>query len=109
MNFGYYMTFCLISFNFSAIVDPVDTYIEAGVATSLVCDVADNDGTATYAWFKVGNSTVLNTAATYSIADPAYEQSGSYYCAVTMTVSSTANGPFNSAYANLYVRGKLQS
>lgn len=108
MNFGYCMTFCLINFHFSAIVDPVDTYIEAGVATSLSCDVTGNDGTASYAWFKAGNSTVLSTATTYDIADPAYEQSGSYYCAVTMTVSSTANGPFNSASANLYVRGKIQ-
>ena len=110
LNFGYYMTFCLINFHFSAIIDPVDTYIEAGVATSLSCDVTGNDGTASYAWFKDGDdSTVLETSATYDITTPAYEQSGSYYCSVTMTVSSTANGPFNSASANLYVRGKNQS
>jgi len=90
----------------------VNTYIEAGSATSLECAVVDNSGAATYAWYKVvvgGTDTAVDgaTDATYTISTPATADNGGYYCQVTMTVSGVANGPFSSETATLYVRGKI--
>jgi hypothetical protein len=100
-----------VNLSISAITSPVNTYIEAGSATSLVCAVAGSPGTATYAWYKVvdDGSTAVDgaTDATYTISTPATADNGGYYCQVTMTVSGVANGPFSSETATLYVRGKI--
>ena len=89
----------------------MNTYIEAGSATSLVCAVAGSPGTATYAWYKVvdDGSTAVDgaTDATYTISTPATADNGVYYCQVIMTVSGVANGPFPSETATLYVRCEL--
>ena len=96
---------------FSEITSPSDTYIEAGVATSLVCGVTGNDGTPSYVWYETGESTAVFTdtnndaTSTYNIGSPSESDTGSYYCVVTMTVDTVENGGFDSSEANLYVRG----
>ena len=87
----------------------MNTYTEAGSATSLECAVVDNSGVATYAWYKVGDDGAVDgaTDATYTISTPASADNGAYYCKVTMTVSEVANGPFSSETATLYVRCEL--
>merc|ERR1740124_1286296 len=87
-----------VSYYVFDITSPNDGIVEAGNLVVLNCTVLENNGTPSFSWYKEGNSTSLHNSTenwTYSVftftAD-SYDDTGSYYCEVTMEFDGKTNG-----------------
>ena len=113
--FWYTFVGSFISLKSADLTSPEDVIVEAGNPVSLTCGVLENTGTPSFSWFKLGNDTSLynstgNTTtnnSTFRFTPESYENSGSYYCNVTVLFDGEDNGPFKSEESSLIVRGKV--
>lgn len=76
---------------------PSDQTLADG-ATAVFSVSATGSATLTYAWYKIGNGTVLGTGSSYSVTTNS-SNAGSYYCVVTNGVGSATSGSATLAVA----------